>query len=489
MTLSVFYRLWYGRHLGVLLLMAFSGLGASSPFMPAEKHQRRPPLGTELRDGPLHWRTDGRETQGLLPQLLSTLNLTEQGPHQTRPRTAPKETADFMSELYNQYAKDFGVVPSASIVRSFKNQDSSPYRVTAGGTWIHPLLFNISVPRRERVRLAELRLYTAVHAAIDPKVTVYQIHEEALCTKKVGTGGERRRGDQEVVLEQLVTNQIHAKGYNWMSFDLTRAMKMWQSSGSTTHRLGVHVVRRLRSQEEEEEEGGVAAEVTEEDEGEEEEEEGGTSVGVAIERNVESKRNAVIVVFSDDPGSDGKQDSKDQRQTNPVPDDLDKSTAWWSVNENDGHTSLKHSHKQSYHQQQQQQMAAAALRSNLIYAAAAAATAPTRLRRSAKNEPCKRSPLYVDFKDIGWDQWVIQPLGYEAYECNGVCNMPMTSEVSPTKHAMVQTLLSHKRPQRASRACCVPTKLDAIPLLYHDNGVVTFNHKYEGMVVAECGCR
>jgi bone morphogenetic protein 9/10 len=95
----------------------------------------------------------------------------------------------------------------------------------------------------------------------------------------------------------------------------------------------------------------------------------------------------------------------------------------------------------------------------------------------------------VDFKDIGWDQWVIQPLGYEAYECNGVCSMPMTSEVSPTKHAMVQTLLSLRRPQKASAACCVPTRLDSIPLLYHDNGVVTFNHKYEGMVVAECGCR
>lgn len=115
--------------------------------------------------------------------------------------------------------------------------------------------------------------------------------------------------------------------------------------------------------------------------------------------------------------------------------------------------------------------------------------APPRPRRSVKTEPCKRTPLYVDFRDIGWDSWIIQPLGYEAYECNGVCNPPMTAEVSPTKHAIVQSLLNVRNPERASRACCVPTKLEPISLLYHENGVVTFKHKYEGMVVAECGCR
>ena len=379
--------------------------------------------------------------------------------------------------------------------------------MTPGGTRIHPLLFNISVPGHERVRLAELRLYTAVRrsisstrAAIDREVTVYKIHEGDPSTKEAVTG-ERRRGDQGMVseTERLAAKRIRAKGHNWMSFDLTRAVNMWLSSGCAgTRRLEVHVETPPRSEEEEEEEedGRMAEEVTEEDEEEEEEEEeGGTSVEVIIERDVEGERNAVIVVFSDVPASDRKQDGKDPRQEtrenreNPLPEDLDQHTAWEAVDDNEVHMSQKHPDKQSQdqqqhhhhqqqhhnHQQQQRQQQPPA--------------PPSRVRRSAKTEPCKRAPLYVDFKDIGWDQWVIQPLGYEAYECNGVCSMPMTSEVSPTKHAMVQTLLSLRRPQRASAACCVPTKLDSIPLLYHDNGVVTFNHMYEGMVVAECGCR
>lgn len=45
-------------------------------------------------------------------------------------------------------------------------------------------------------------------------------------------------------------------------------------------------------------------------------------------------------------------------------------------------------------------------------------------------------------------------------------------------------------PKRASRACCVPTKLDPISILYLDeNGVITYKYHYDGMVVAECGCR
>ncbi len=33
-------------------------------------------------------------------------------------------------------------------------------------------------------------------------------------------------------------------------------------------------------------------------------------------------------------------------------------------------------------------------------------------RRPRKKTPCARSPLYVDFEEIGWDSWIIAPSGY-----------------------------------------------------------------------------
>ncbi|KAG1927562.1 bone morphogenetic protein 10-like [Pimephales promelas] len=114
----------------------------------------------------------------------------------------------------------------------------------------------------------------------------------------------------------------------------------------------------------------------------------------------------------------------------------------------------------------------------------------SRVRRGADAEDCKRAEMYVDFKDIHWDSFVLAPSGYQAFTCRGVCNYPLAREVTPTTHAIIQTLLNFKSPQRASKACCVPTELKPISLLYeNENGVVVLNNKYEGMVVKECGCR
>lgn len=113
----------------------------------------------------------------------------------------------------------------------------------------------------------------------------------------------------------------------------------------------------------------------------------------------------------------------------------------------------------------------------------------SRVRRSAKVEDCKKVEMYVDFKDIGWDNFILAPSGYQAFTCRGACNYPLARELTPTQHAIVQTMLNLKSPQRASQACCVPTELKPISVLYEENDIVVLNNKYEGMVVKECGCR
>ncbi|KAG0710218.1 Bone morphogenetic protein 10 [Chionoecetes opilio] len=110
-------------------------------------------------------------------------------------------------------------------------------------------------------------------------------------------------------------------------------------------------------------------------------------------------------------------------------------------------------------------------------------------RRRAKNG-CKMKPLRVDFKDIGWDDWIIAPVHYEAFQCTGKCFYPLASHLTPTKHAVVQTLMNSVHPDRTSRACCVPTKLGPISLLYFENSnTPTYKYQYDDMVVLECGCR
>ncbi|XP_066994602.2 bone morphogenetic protein 10 [Anabrus simplex] len=116
-------------------------------------------------------------------------------------------------------------------------------------------------------------------------------------------------------------------------------------------------------------------------------------------------------------------------------------------------------------------------------------SASARRNRRLRNS-CRRRPLYVDFAEINYDSWIVAPDGYEAFQCAGKCFFPVSDHLSPTKHAIVQTLVHSMVPAKAPRACCVPTRLEPISVLYLDeNGVLTYRFSYRDMVVAECGCR
>ncbi|GIX99559.1 bone morphogenetic protein 10 [Caerostris extrusa] len=107
-----------------------------------------------------------------------------------------------------------------------------------------------------------------------------------------------------------------------------------------------------------------------------------------------------------------------------------------------------------------------------------------------KKNPCRRKPMHVNFAAINYDQWIIAPPSYEAFECTGKCSFPMSAHLAPTKHAIIQTLIHSLEPKQVSRACCVPIKLTPISILYvDDDGTVTYRYDYEDMVVSECGCR
>ncbi|XP_030645265.1 growth/differentiation factor 6-A [Chanos chanos] len=106
-----------------------------------------------------------------------------------------------------------------------------------------------------------------------------------------------------------------------------------------------------------------------------------------------------------------------------------------------------------------------------------------------KRTRCSRKPLHVNFKELGWDDWIIAPLDYEAYHCEGVCDFPLRSHLEPTNHAIIQTLMNSMDPESTPPSCCVPSKLSPISILYIDSGNNVVYKQYEDMVVEGCGCR
>lgn len=119
----------------------------------------------------------------------------------------------------------------------------------------------------------------------------------------------------------------------------------------------------------------------------------------------------------------------------------------------------------------------------------------SRRKRSAYYLPvtpsnvCKPRRLYIDFKDVGWQDWIIAPQGYVANYCHGECPFPLSESLNGTNHAILQTLVHSFDPKSTPQPCCVPIKLSPISMLYYDNNDNVVLRHYEDMVVDECGCR
>ncbi|XP_061117056.1 bone morphogenetic protein 10 [Conger conger] len=486
MTMAVARVMTFIPLLPLLLLWPRSGQG--SPILSPEEPRLEARHGGFL-DPSLLEQDSELDMQSLLEslrgQFLRTFNLTGLG-GPLQPNGGPRaEPPEYMMELYNRFANDHTAMPAANIIRSFKNEDGSPDSVGTGGVRKHPLLFNVSIPHHERVTSAELRLYTLVqrdrhiYAGVDRRVTVFEVQgedanggEEANGRTRGGEEGEDRGGGGggEPRLLELASRRVYGTDDGWESFDLTAAVHRWRKSEyGTTHRLEVHIAS-LTGEGEEPQAGGGA--------------DGGALGGdMEIDVSPEAKHKPLMIVFSDDQSSDHRGDKRDinemighETMGTSLQDNLDLGLngLWGDHGDSRGRREDEEDDEEALMQ----------MRSNLIYDTA------SRIRRNAKGNQCKKTSLYVEFKDIGWDSWILAPSGYEAFECSGVCSFPLTKHVTPTKHAIIQTLASMRSPQRVSQACCVPTKLDPISLLYMDEtGVVTYKYKYEDMVVAECGCR
>uniref|UniRef100_A0A0N5B6H5 TGF_BETA_2 domain-containing protein n=1 Tax=Strongyloides papillosus TaxID=174720 RepID=A0A0N5B6H5_STREA len=102
---------------------------------------------------------------------------------------------------------------------------------------------------------------------------------------------------------------------------------------------------------------------------------------------------------------------------------------------------------------------------------------------------CQLHKLFIEFKDLGWDRWVIAPRGYEASYCDGSCTFPLNNNINATNHAIITTLLHIIDPSRTEPAKCTPTKLKPMKILFIDDNSNVVIKRYQAMMAMECGCQ
>ncbi|XP_053327627.1 inhibin beta B chain [Spea bombifrons] len=104
---------------------------------------------------------------------------------------------------------------------------------------------------------------------------------------------------------------------------------------------------------------------------------------------------------------------------------------------------------------------------------------------------CCRQQFYIDFRLIGWNDWIIAPSGYFGNYCEGSC--PAYLAGVPGSASSFHTAVVNQYRMRGLNpgtvnSCCIPTKLSTMSMLYFDDEYNIVKRDVPNMIVEECGC-
>ncbi|XP_056386216.1 dorsalin-1-like [Hyla sarda] len=332
------------------------------------------------------------------------------------PEKTPMKLPQYMIDLYNRYADDRTSMPVSNIIRSFNVEDVVLSSSRENLLQSHILLFNVTIPQREAVTKAELKLKLSGLGHLSLFDVIHLEPSENLMDPNSFLGAKDVSGHESVTM------------------DVTKAVKRWIKSKVQLNKLEIFLKTK-------------------------------SPLDACLKTKnftIDSDRShpPILIVFSDDQSeSNMKENPMDltQMMLYERSNNLGTISKNTTVGDGEGHEAL--------------------------------GEGKTRSRRSVERNHCTKASLMVNFKDIGWDSIIIFPPSYDAGQCVGNCYYPLTDNLTPTKHAIVQSLMHMKKPKDVGNVCCVPTKLESVQVVYRENRQTYIKKNYEDMKVVECGCR
>nr|AHB37078.1 dpp protein [Crassostrea gigas] len=338
------------------------------------------------------------------------------------------EDPDSLGESVNVRRRGAG---SADTVRSFLHKELNTDVISMAGcgdqNCAH-FYFNVSsIPVEESLTGAELRLFVDQNNETNPVGNRKQFRHKIEIHEVLQPG----TANSEAITRLLDVRHVGGKNSSWESFDIHPAVLKWRKNPTLNHGLKVRVLSFKNKPSTD------------------------SVKHVRLRRDVESVEEAwherpLLVTFMDD-----NRGSRTKRATS---DKKVKKNKKNRKNKNKRRKNRKKNRK-------------------------------NKTKRKKYNNQCRRKELNVDFKAVGWNDWIFAPPGYNAYYCDGSCHWPYDDHMNVTNHAIVQDLVNSIDPRAAPKPCCVPTELSSLSLLYTDEHGAVVLKVYQDMVVEGCGCR
>ncbi|XP_060554053.1 bone morphogenetic protein 2-like isoform X2 [Ruditapes philippinarum] len=378
-----------------------------------------------------------------------------------------RESGDTGTEIPTVFARKQSSQP-ANTVRSFFHEDNVQLHNCGNENCVR-LWFNVTyIPQSELLTDAELRVYVQRNHTYEPETDKPLRHKLQIfeIMKPVSK-------DEEPISRLIDVRDIIVQNSSWVSLDVHPAVLKWKNKPRANHGLEIRVVphrnnptsnplkhvRLRRAAEVEDSEWNIQRPllVTYTDDGK-------ASSLARTKRNSDSDENN-----DDDDDIEEKDESDSKKKRKRKRKKCPKGDKGKKCRKKRRERRKKRKNKKKDEDKNKQN--------------------PPGKERPGHKNLCKRRPLYVDFSDVSWNDWIVAPSGYDAYYCDGKCPFPLSDNLNTTNHAIVQTLVNGVDPRAAPTACCVPTSLSSISMLYLDEHDKVILKVYDDMVVEGCGCR
>jgi hypothetical protein len=100
---------------------------------------------------------------------------------------------------------------------------------------------------------------------------------------------------------------------------------------------------------------------------------------------------------------------------------------------------------------------------------------------------CCKQRFFVNFTQLGWNDWIIAPRGYYANYCRGNCG-DRTPDTFHYYYTHVMDRYRKMNPLAGMQPCCSPVRFSSISLIYIDPDYNIIKQDLPKMSVDECGC-
>ncbi|MEE6507600.1 hypothetical protein FKM82_027078 [Ascaphus truei] len=109
---------------------------------------------------------------------------------------------------------------------------------------------------------------------------------------------------------------------------------------------------------------------------------------------------------------------------------------------------------------------------------------------SSDSNMCCRKDFYIDFKEIGWSDWIISPDGYNMNLCEGRCpvHLARVPGIAASSHTAIFSLIKANNVYASLSSCCIPIKRRPLSVLYFDLYNTIVKTDIPDMIVESCGC-